>query len=54
MKTFKSWKSYDHFEQAVKTKNRYIYDSDVKDFLQTVLETSRSRIEEVEEGNILW
>lgn len=54
MSIFKSWLSYHYFEQAVKRKNRYIYDSDVKDFLQTVLETSKSRIEEIKEESILW
>ena len=54
MRTFKSWQSFYHFEQAVKRKNRYIYDSDVEDFLQTVLETSKSGIEEVKEGSMLW
>ena len=54
MRIFKSWKSYYYFGQAVKRKNRYIYDSDVEDFLQPVLETSKSRIEEVKEGSILW
>jgi len=54
MKIFKSWRSYSVFEQAVKRKNRYIYDSDVEDFLQTVLETSKSGIEEVKEGSMLW
>jgi len=54
MKIYKSWRSYHYFEQAVKRKNRYIHDSEVKDFLQTVSETSKSRIEEVKEGSILW
>lgn len=54
MKTFKSWQSFHHFEQSVKKKNRYIYDSDVRDFLQTVLETSKSKIEKIKKGGILW
>ena len=43
MKNFRSWQSYHCFEQVVKRKNRYFYDLDVKDFLQTVLETAKSR-----------
>ena len=54
MKNFKSWKSYHYFEQAVKRKNRYFYDLDVKDFLQTVLETGKSREEILKDGSILW
>lgn len=54
MKEFQSYQSYHQFQRAVRRKNRYIYDSDVKDFFQTVLETSKSKIEEVEEGSILW
>ncbi|MBU0694683.1 MAG: RES family NAD+ phosphorylase [Candidatus Omnitrophica bacterium] len=54
MSIFKSWRSYHYFEKAVKRKNRYIHDSNVKDFLQAVLETSKSRIEEIKEGSILW
>ncbi|MCK4818288.1 RES family NAD+ phosphorylase [bacterium] len=54
MKTFISWRSYYRFDQTVKRKNRYIHDSEVEDFLQTILETSESRIEEVKKGNILW
>jgi len=54
MNKFKSWQSYNQFQQTVIRKNRYIYDSDVKDFLQILLETSKSRIEEVKEGTLLW
>ena len=45
MINFRSWQSYHDFEQAVKGKNRYFYNLDVKDFLQTVLETGKSREE---------
>ncbi|GAH12524.1 unnamed protein product, partial [marine sediment metagenome] len=54
MKNFKSWQSYHYFEQAVKRKKRYFYDLDVKDFLQTVLETGKSREEILKDGSILW
>lgn len=54
MKTFISWRSYYRFEQIVKRKNRYIQDPEVKDFLQTILETSKSRVEEVKKGSVLW
>lgn len=54
MRTFESWRSYSVFEQAVRKKNRFIYDSAIKDFLKTVLETSKSWVEEVKEGSMLW
>ena len=50
MNIFKSYGSYSVFEQAVREKNRFIYDSAVKDFLKTVLETGKSRVEKVREG----
>ena len=54
MKIFKSWLSYSVFEEAVRKKNRFIHDSAIKDFLKTVLETGKSRVEEVKEGSVLW
>jgi len=54
MNEFKSWQSYHQFQRSVSRKNRYIYDSDVKDFLETVLETSKSKIEEIKKESILW
>jgi len=54
MNIFKSYGSYSVFEQAVREKNRFIHDSAVKDFLKTVLETGKSRVEKVREGGILW
>ena len=37
MAEFGSWRSYWNFEGAVRTRTRYIYDSDVKIFLDAVL-----------------
>lgn len=54
MNTFKSWRSYDHFERYVKKNKRYFFDSDVDDFLKTVLETGKNRIEKIKAGSILW
>ena len=54
MKNFRSWQSYHCFKQVVKRKNRYFYDLDIKDFLQTVLETAKSREEILKDGSILW
>ena len=54
MKNFRSWQSYHCFEQVVKRKNRYFYDLDVKDFLQTVLETAKSREGILKDRSILW
>ena len=54
MGIFKSWQSFYHFEQAVRSGNRFFYNPNIKEFLQTVLETSKSRIEKIKEGSILW
>lgn len=54
MSEFKSWRSYWEFERAVKSKRRYVYHSDTKDFLNTVLATSQSRTEKIAEGSFLW
>lgn len=54
MQTFKLWKSYFHFEQLVKNKHRYIFNSEIKYFLETILETSKSRIEKIRKGSVLW
>ena len=54
MSEFKSWRSYWEFERVVKSKMRYIYRSDTKDFLNTVLATSQSRTEKIAEGRFLW
>ena len=54
MNIFKSWRSYYQFERAVIGKNRYIFDSDIKNFLQTVLETAKSRTEELKKDSTYW
>ena len=54
MSEFKSWRSYRDFEHATRFKTRYVYRSDTKDFLNTVLATSQSRTEKITEGRLLW
>ncbi|MDO8281154.1 MAG: RES family NAD+ phosphorylase [Thermodesulfovibrionia bacterium] len=53
-KIFKSWQDFHHFEQYVKKRNRFFYDSITQAFLQIILETSKSRTETVEKDSILW
>jgi hypothetical protein len=54
MKAFKSWRSYSNFASSIKHSNRYFYPDDVKDFLDTLLETSKSRIETLPKGAAYW
>lgn len=54
MREFFSWRSYYIFAHKVHTKYRYIYDTETKDFLDTLLETSVSRTVNVKKGYKLW
>jgi len=54
MITFKSWRSYRDFERAVKKETRYLFDCDIKNFLDTLLETAKSKIEKIKAGAIFW
>ena len=46
--------SYRRFEQTVKRETRYVYDHEVRDFLATVMETSKARKESIEKSTVLW
>jgi len=54
MKAFKSWRSYSHFERAIKHQSRYIHSTEVETFFQTVLKTAEGRIESFPKDSILW
>jgi hypothetical protein len=54
MVEFKSWRSYWAFECAVKTRTRYVYDPDVKSFLDTVLATAGRRVEAIPAAAYFW
>src|SRR3989304_8865995 len=54
MSIFKSWRSYHHFERIVKRQMRYFFDSDIGDFLSTILETAKSRVKKINAEAILW
>lgn len=54
MAEFKSWRSYWEFEAAVRTKTRYIYDSDVKIFLDAVLATGYKRVQVIPPAAYFW
>src|SRR5215831_10058574 len=54
MAEFSSTNSYQQFEWAVKRKTRYIYDTKVRNFLETVMETSKTRKGSFEMGVVLW
>lgn len=51
---FESWKSFLVFERSIKTTFRYIHGEEAHKFLETVLYTSKSRIEEIPSGSILY
>lgn len=50
MPSFKSWRSFWHFETAVKNQTRYVYDAEVRDFLDAVLSSSETRLERFTAG----
>src|SRR5208337_4985358 len=54
MKIIKSVHSYHNFEGTVRRKNRFFYDTEIEDFLQTILETSKSRLETIPKDAVLW
>lgn len=54
MKEFKSWLSYFNFSRSIKHSSRYIYPDDVKDFLDTILDTLKDRIQTIPKGTIFW
>lgn len=54
MATFESWTSFFGFANSVTRDWRYVRDERQRDFLAAVLETSRSRREQLDEGTILW
>ena len=54
MAGFASTDSYRRFESAVKRETRYIYNSEVRDFLAAVVETSQKRKDSIEKSTILW
>lgn len=54
MVEFNSPDSYRSFEQAVKRARRYVHDSEVRDFISTVVETSARRKVSIKKGAVLW
>jgi hypothetical protein len=54
MAEFSSTESYRRFEQAVKRETRYVYNSEVRDFLAAVMETSETRKNSIEKSTVLW
>lgn len=52
--SFKSWRSYWEFSNAVHTKNRYILDSESKNFLKAIVDTCENRVRVIKKGSVLW
>jgi hypothetical protein len=46
--------SYHRFEQSVKKRNRYVYDSEVRAFLDAVIATSEKRKDKIDKSSILF
>lgn len=51
---FKSWQSYWEFTKKVQYDQRYIWDPEIKDFLDEILHISKNRKRVLKEGTILW
>jgi RES domain-containing protein len=51
---FKSWRSFWEFEKAVKRERRYVHGAEVKSFLDTVLQTAKTRKDVLPKGFVLW
>lgn len=51
---FASWKSYGKFVHDVRRTNRYVWNDEIKAFLDTVLATLRDRDVKIEKGHILY
>lgn len=54
MAEFRSWKSYWEFEKAIKYRSRYIHGADVREFLDTILVTSKDRRRRILKDNYFW
>lgn len=52
--SFKSWRSYLVFKNAVDTKQRYILDEESKDFLNSIIDTCGDRERSLKAGSIVW
>lgn len=54
MQTFKSWKSYWNFAFSVKNDYRYIYSTDVVQFLKILLATSKNKVIQLNKDHVLF
>ena len=54
MAEFKSWNSYWAFSRSTSTKHRYFRPREVEEFLDAVLETSKSRKSTIKTGSVFW
>jgi hypothetical protein len=54
MAEFDSLDSYQHFQLSVRRKRRFVHSDQTREFLDTVIETSRSRVRRLKTGSILF
>lgn len=52
--SFKSWRSYWNFINYIQNKNRYILNSESKDFLDSIDKTCKDRVRDFKLGSIVW
>lgn len=54
MANFKSWRSFLDFKEATRQGTRYVRDDKTEDFLKTVMQTVRKRVDGIAGGTLLW
>ena len=54
MTEFKSWQAYRTFKWHVRHRTRYIFDDEVREFLDAVVSTSENRKRPVPAGSVFW
>lgn len=53
-RVFSSWWDFHHFSESVRHKSRYIHSAEVTYFLETLLQTSTPRHQNLSAGKFLW
>ncbi|MDC1286284.1 RES family NAD+ phosphorylase [Gammaproteobacteria bacterium] len=52
--SFESWRSYWHFSDSVRSKQRYILDDESKNFLDSLIDTCQNRIKTMRKDSIVY
>ena len=51
---FASWRSYQNFEQRIRRHRRFVWNSEIEAFLETVSQTANKRHTKIPKDSILW